>query len=276
MTKWTPSKLSASERKIYTQGMKTNAPRDVALLSNFANFCSLNELPEGDLVNNLRLLDAQLQAKLLKASSRHTYLLRLGQLLITDNTVWRSLSAYLKSIQYTGRHEPVVRAPTIDEETLEIGISKLSNPFFRAIAEVMFITSIRCGDANDIKWREVAIGPTGVTLTLVGGKNRRCRRAREAIIMSNVAMSSFLKEWLATGKKRVAGDSNLFKVSTKMLTDALSQALGRKVTTYSIRNMRIRSFIAQATNDRGETNWTKVKNRSLHNCERTVRGFYNH
>jgi integrase len=175
--------------------------------------------------------------------------------------------------EYLGRHTPTRKATEITLPEAKAIVSRIQDPWARLAGELMCHSSLRLGDINDVRWRQVKAKPELIVIHLVGGKNRRSQIMQEKLRLIPSDLSPWLHRQLCRGASRCPGDAALSKIEVKPMNDILQKTSGLPITTYSLRHAFHQDVIEKCTTN-GEVDWKKVAERTLHRSEKTVKAHY--
>jgi hypothetical protein len=269
MTKWNPRVLSAQERA-HAGLFVAHSRADLALLARYTEFLRLNALTGAAVEFGLACAAAQWRTDGLAGTTIVSYCFRLLRVLPRLSAGgYAEAKRVIRNIEYSCRHDTIHRAPEIASGDLSHLLASLDNPFHRLATEMIYKTAMRLGDLNDVVPGEILLCGNTVTIQLVGGKNHRRFCDRDLLVTQ---LSDFACEMLRAIK--AAGVPRIMCVSTQELSDAITQALGRKATSYSIRNLRILELISSERNADGIVNWDAVRAVTRHRSTAALRSAY--
>lgn len=273
MTKWTPRPLTERER-ILAQFLTRWPSADEKLKGRFHEFVSMNKLDSETFAHQIAYASAQWRSDGLKGTTMVSYGFRLLRMTRLSSAEYHETKRILRNMEYSVRHDAVTRAPELTSGDYERLLSSL-DIYSRVCVELIYTTALRLGDLNDICASEVFLAkPDGVTIQLCGGKNHR-RFCDRDLIVTRVSPTCFaylqqVKLCAATAGHEV----RIVNMRTCDLADAISAALNRKATSYSIRNLRILELIEAERDANGVVDWSTVAGQTHHRSIAALRSAY--
>lgn len=190
-----------------------------------------------------------------------------------------SYSAYVKRTEICSMHESVDHAVDIPDEYIAQVLGSNLDLDVRVMVWIITVSSGRADDLLNIV--RVIWTASSKSLAVDWGKRKNSRRRVDQSSCSYECPPPFLpsKEIAARVKK---WDSTSCKLTARRINEALKtipfsgdSREGKSPTTYSFRRHAIQRFIADLTDDRGCTNWSRVIELTGHISDQMPRHTYN-
>ena len=152
-------------------------------------------------------------------------------------------------------------------------IRSLNAPTERALAAVIRAVGIRVSDARGIRAHHIELSAGETRIIIAGGKNHCGSRNADTARLPHAQMDRWLIGWLRDAKRSLRPGARVFPVTLKKLNQSLQRTSGKRITSYSLRRLRLREIIDEHTNGR-HTDWTAVAAQSMHKSTRALKSTY--
>jgi hypothetical protein len=271
LMKWIASTLADADKQTAAAWIEKPAAA-VALGLRFERFVKINHLETRPFHEQLALVAAQMRSSGLAGTTIVTYLHQITQLDYRPPEVFREVRRVIGTIEYSFRHDEIRRAPEVLSGEIHEIVGRVTDPYARVTLDLMLSTYMRVGDISEIAPSEVSIkDATTISIMVVGGKTHRKFADRDLIVTK---VSPFTMAYIVAAK--AAGLKRLVTITSTEVSAALTAAAGRKLTSYSVRNMRILKLIESETNEERRVNWHAVMQATLHRGSAALKSAYQH
>ena len=242
------------------------------ILSRYHEFCHINALDA--LEYNSGLL---LSGQMLSAGCRHSYI-ALYVRTVKKFCKWHArihtaarLEALACRVEYQGRDNPPAMPAelTSDEVT---ALERHPDQRVSVPAQLMRRGTLRMCDVRELAGHQVDEGQHGFLLTLRGGKNHRRSSQTGKVTIAKMDASPALSRRL---KKVKASAAKVADVTTDEFNLRASEALGKKVTSRSVRQRGLDELLTSTVDIRTNApDYPAAALKSNHQNWRTLRNYY--
>ena len=269
---WTPAALTAAQRADGSVLAAQFSDNEAYVINRYLDFCDINSL-QPTTAEAVALCAAQMLDNGCRGSYVATYARTVKKFCqvqgifigcaierIASNVEFacRDDSRYSPAVLSTAELDELRRAPDV-----EVAL----------ITEMMHSSTFRCGDVQSVKGAHVKESPQAFLITLFGGKNhRKSLRVGKCTLAKRGLSAALVRHLRELSSQRTKDFTTL---NTRSYNDRISDILGRRVTSRSVREHAIDAVLADSCDPAsGVIDYDAAARRTHHASGNTLRNHY--